>query len=164
MDKLWIVVCNHTNARIFERTRPRRIRPGRSRPGLERVDTLLHPQGRLHTGDLVSDRQGRVFGREFRRHGLSSTVSPTEHDAEQFAIEIAHRLDHGRTQGDFGRLIVVASPEMLGLLREHLSGATRKTIVASLDKNVAGMGDRELAPYLSPHIGEAERDVRLYGT
>ncbi len=162
MDKLWIVVCNHTNARIFEQTHKRRLRrPG---PGISRVDTLLHPQGRLHTGDLVSDRQGRVFGREFRRHGLTSTVSPTEHDAEQFAIEIAKRLDHARTQGDFGRLMVVASPEMLGLLREHMTGATYKTVVASLDKNLAGMDDRELGPYLSPHIGETERDVRLYGT
>lgn len=61
-----------------------------------------------------------------------------------FAKRLADRLDHGRTQGDFDQLMLVAPPAFLGLLRESLNDQTLKLVSQSVDKNLVQAGEQSI--------------------
>ncbi|MES9844878.1 MAG: host attachment protein, partial [Candidatus Sedimenticola sp. 6PFRAG5] len=51
MSAAWIVVADTSRARIFSADKPA--------SSLVEIQTLAHPESRLHEGDLVSDKAGR---------------------------------------------------------------------------------------------------------
>jgi protein required for attachment to host cells len=53
-----------------------------------------------------------------------------------FAKQITEKLEHGRVNHEFNKLILVAPPAFLGALRLALNEQTSKLITSSLDKNL----------------------------
>jgi len=112
--------------------------------GLHAAGRLEHPEAHLHDRDLVSDRPGRVFDHAptpgHRRgatahHGTGGERSPHKHEAHVFARHVAEEL--ARQAPGFDRLVLMAGPEMLGLLREALNDTTRAKLVAEVGKDLA---------------------------
>ncbi len=68
---------------------------------------------------------------------------------QRFAAELAERLEAGRVAGTFQRLILVAPPHFLGLLRESLDAPTRAMVHTSLDKDYSQETVPELANQLA---------------
>ncbi len=66
------------------------------------------------------------------------------HAAMVFAGELAERLRQGRNANQFGELVLVAAPRFLGVLRDALDSATASRVRGTLDKDYAGLNDREL--------------------
>jgi len=54
--------------------------------------------------------------------------SPHRYEQQRFARELAELLETQHNQGEFQRLVLVASPGMLGDLRASLSGRLRKLV------------------------------------
>jgi protein required for attachment to host cells len=111
--------------------------------GLRVARRLEHPAGHLHNRDLVSDRPGRkddhapLSGRRrgaTAHHATGGERSPHKHEAQLFARQIAAELEHERA--DFDRLVLMAGPEMLGLLRDALSDGLRAQITAEVGKDL----------------------------
>jgi len=130
MSAYWVVVADSAKARIFSRNK--KFSP------LEELETLVHPESRLHRQDLVSDRPGQVH--ESRTPGESANEDPTDPklvEAQVFARDIAHRLREGRLSGAYTSLVLVADPKFLGLLRKCMDGDTRRVIDHEVAKNVA---------------------------
>lgn len=126
----WIVVANRAVARLLKYERP-------GQP-LTELETITHPPGRLHEGDLVSDKPGRAFdSRGQGRHAEKTDVQPSEHEADKFAVEVAERLRTARVQNECNALVLIAAPSFLGTLRDHLDDATRKLLIREIDKNLA---------------------------
>lgn len=135
----WILIANRTGARIIDKQ------------GLELslVESISHAQGRLRDRETDSDRQGRSFNRTGgMRHAYAAPESTHEHDAKSFARELAEKLRQHRMAGRYERLVLIAEPHFLGLLRQALDDVTARLVVASLAKDLSEIPIHDLAPYL----------------
>ncbi len=140
MRKTWVVVADRSRARIFTAATP-------SSPLIEFED-LVHPEARAHERDLTSDRLGRS-----QHNVMGSAHGARDQQAYEFAREIADRLEHGRVGAEFEKLLIVAAPDLLGLLRKAMNPNVAKTIVHELDKNVTQQSPadiRKLLPKFLP--------------
>lgn len=124
----YIVVADAARARIFTRDALK----------LVEQDSLVHAEGRLHEGDLVTDRGGDV-------HESTSTSSrssgeegaATNHQDEIFAKQVSERLYRARVENTLDKLILVAPPRFLGRLRDKLDGPTAKRVIHTLSKDLS---------------------------
>lgn len=139
-----LLVANRAGARLIE-VRER----GRSLTLLESFDNA---RGRLHDGDLETDRPGRTFDSAGEgRHALGREESASERVAADFARELAGHVAAALNTPAFDELVLVAEPRFLGLLRGALDKVSAKAVVASVDKDLV---DLDLAA-LSTQLAEA---------
>ena len=135
----WIVVASRAGARIVDKQGDQ----------LFLVEDIPHEAGRLRNREIDSDRQGRTFSRTTAaRHALQTSESAHEHATKTFAKTIGERLDQARVAGQFERLVLVAEPHLLGLLRDVLDQETRRRVIASVPKDLHVVALRDLATYL----------------
>lgn len=137
----WVVVADASRARIFESRR-------RGMELIER-DTLLHPEARLKTADIMSDHEGTVMDRagEGQRRSDPRTT-PRDVEEEKFAREVASFLDKSRAVNEFDQLIIAASPNFLGNLRQRVSDQVTKCIVETVNKDYSRLPKEEIAQRL----------------
>ena len=129
MKKTWILAADNSHARIFTATTP-------SSP-LQEIETLAHPESRLHEQKLTSDLPGRAGGKAGAAgHAYQGESGPKQYEAEAFARDVANHLRHALDSGQYEQLLMVASPSFLGALRGQLSERVRKTVCFESDKNV----------------------------
>ncbi|MBI2993424.1 MAG: host attachment protein [Gammaproteobacteria bacterium] len=137
MELTWVVVAESSRARIF-------VFEGLQSP-LREVEDLVNPEARAHERDLKSDRQGRTIDSTGqRRHAKQPEVSPKEQRVIEFAKSVAERVERARAQGMFKRLILVAAPGFLGLLRGSLGDATRQCITREIHKNLVRKDEKAI--------------------
>jgi len=145
MATTWILIAHRAGARLFENTGPGK--------GLQRVEQIDHPEGRLKNGEINADKPGRAFDKVGGgRHSMSKEHEPKEQVAIQFAKSLGERLDKGRTDHRYEKLVLVAEARFLGELRATLSPQTAALVSASIDKDLGGVNDRDLPGYLSDTV------------
>lgn len=100
--------------------------------------TLLNDNAGLKNRDLESDKAGRGNDSSGRgRHGVDGERSTRRHLLELFARQVATQVDEARKRNEFNKLVLVAGPRLLGLLREGLPVPSRALVVAEIDKDLA---------------------------
>ncbi len=163
MDNLWIIVAHQAGARIFRRNRPA--------DGIELIERIDHPAGRLRDHDIDTDRPGRAFTptpgtgsrsplgavHSQRKGGMTPRVMPHQEDAIRFAQQIAQHLETARAQNRFDRLVLVADPHEMGLLKESMDKKTGERIVATLNKNLSKVRDIEIEDQIYDILMDADR-------
>lgn len=91
--------------------------------------------------ELETDRAGRRFGgTDGNRHAVDGERSTQRHETEQFAREVARTLDGARVRHEFDRLVLIAPPRMLGLLRDALPTTCRSVVTAEVAKDFVHHG------------------------
>lgn len=142
MKRIWILVANQAEAQIYS---------GMNVPGdLSLVATLTHEEGAAHKRDLASAAPGRVHDRMGQaRHSMEPDVGVREKERRRFAKQIVTRLQSAHLQGDFDRLVLLASPAVLGVIRKMLSGDLSRAVVMEIPKDVVGQGMEEIHRQLS---------------
>lgn len=142
MTLTWILVAESSRAKLYSAS-------NRKGPLME-VDAFVHPEGRLHAGDLVSDRAGSDGGSIGQgRHVVDDNNTPKKQENINFAKTIAHYLDGARSKGAFRKLILVAPPAFLGLLRDNLSKQVRDLVTEQIDKNLVQQPAKVVREHLS---------------
>lgn len=137
MDKTFIVAADASRARIF--AREARV--------LREIETLTHPESRLHTGDLRTGGEGAATsGASQRQTGNEDATA--EKQAMVFAKEVAGYLRDARTQGKADKFILIAAPRFLGQLREKLDKPTLDCVTQTLDKDLSKASEDEIADKL----------------
>jgi protein required for attachment to host cells len=132
MLPMWVVAADSSECRIFVTHVP-------AGP-LQELETLSHPEGRMHEQALVSDAPGRAFdSKGAGRHAMEVQVSAKKHEAILFAGRIAARLEAGRVHREFDKLALLVAPEFLGLLRDKLGPQLRTLVLHEVDKNPSGL-------------------------
>lgn len=140
MQPTWIVAADHTRGRVFSMKGSE----------FEEVHTLTHPEARVQTQVLESDRPGRsVESVGGARHALAPDVDSDEHERAMFAKEISDYVEQARRQQQFAKLVLIAEPKMLGSLRKELSGETMKLVEKELAKNITQQNEQEIRRYIS---------------
>ena len=145
MTTIWILAANSGNATIFVADSPT--------SQLMEYETFDNPEVRVKQSELTSDRQGRSFDSHGEgRHALAVETSPKEHEQISFAKTIVDRLERGRIDHAFDRLIVVAAPGFLGLLRANYSAPLSELLSTEIDKDYTALRAEELRARLANHI------------
>lgn len=125
------------------------------------VQRVEDADAHLHNRDLKSDRPGRVFdhaptsgGRRggVAHHSTGGERSPRKVEARRFARRIAQALEEARQLNLYDRIVVMAPPEFLGLLREEMPPAVRAVLTAEIGKDLVHEPPEALSAYLPPGI------------
>lgn len=141
MQKTWVVAAESSRARVF--AADNRVGP------LTEVEDFAHAEGRARDQDLVSDKAGRGFGGAIEgRHGVEKQGDAKYNDTVAFARRIVERIELGRAKGEFEQLVLIAAPEFLGILRQHLSANTMKLVGKTIDKNLVQKNESEIRGYV----------------
>lgn len=128
MNNTCIVVADNARARVF--TVVAGDRPRCKLQLLERL-ALVNPEARVRSGDnfaeVTSERDasqqagpGHPIGAQRDRHRLEQ--------AGRFGSEIVGRVAELVADWHEGRILLIADPQLLGLMRARLRGALKDTI------------------------------------
>jgi protein required for attachment to host cells len=135
-SKTWIAVANASCARIFT------VGSGNV---LTEVQSLIHPQARLHGKDFDTDKPGRAFeSAGSGSHAMEKSNSSKQREAEIFAKEIAAELSKFSQNGEFDRGFLAAGPAQLGLIRAHLDAATISKLEAEVAKDITHLTPEQI--------------------
>ncbi|MCW8900931.1 MAG: host attachment protein [Gammaproteobacteria bacterium] len=141
MKPIIIVVADSTIARIFT--------ADSSHSQLNEVETLSHPEGRMHEQDMVSDMPGKGASKSGAGgHVYDEKIEPKQQEMIEFAKRIADYLDDTRKENKLGKLMLIAAPKFLGELRNHLSAETSEKVSFELDKNLAQHSVEDIRKHL----------------
>ncbi|MEM9072292.1 MAG: host attachment protein [Myxococcota bacterium] len=139
----WVALADRTHARFL-------ALQGRT---LVTVRELEDVRAKQRNQDFDADRPGRAFDRVgMGRHALEREHSPTQRAAAAFAKTVAQALGAARAEGSFERLILVAEPGFLGMLRRDLDRATQSTVVATIPKALLRAEQRQLFSALADQL------------
>lgn len=144
MESTWIVTSNAGNAHFYCVTN--------ANPPLEEKNSLVNPYASLQTVDTESDKLGlhaasksnHSTGQPTQPSGYQPNQSPAEHHTEIFARSVAAFLLRSHQQGLFKRLILTASPEFLGVLRQVMDAGVQSTIVNEIAKDYTRFRGKDL--------------------
>jgi protein required for attachment to host cells len=124
---LRVVVADEREANFFDITKPQADLSARG---------SLHNDAARPDRELETDRPGRRFGGgDDNRHAVDGERSTELHEMELFALEVARTVDGARTRREFDRLVLIAAPRMLGLLRKALPAPCRSVVAAEVPKD-----------------------------
>jgi protein required for attachment to host cells len=138
MERTWIVVCDASYCRLFMKRQ--------NNQDWVLFEEFEHPASREKGMDLYSDRPGNTSqGAGEAQRNLDSYTNIREVEAVRFAHTICRMLESSYGLNAFERLILVAPPHFLGLLRDELKGPVVKSIFGTLDKDYTQLGEQELA-------------------
>lgn len=151
----WVLIADSSRARLYSV-------PQRGKPWAL-VDEFSHDASRVTAGGLTTDQPGRSHGSGIgkgARSAMESKSSPKEVEVGHFAHELVEVLHHGHGQQAYERIVLVAPPHFLGLLRLGLNDTVSKLIATSVDKDYLHLPESELHArldaLLQPSDGVAE--------
>ena len=144
MSKHWVMVADKSKARIFTIADPRGAL-------LDEV-VLEHPQAREREQTLTSDRPGRSYDSKGQgRHAMGTSVEPDQQETIRFARQITDHVQAAHNEGRCDRLLLVAGPPLLGLLREPLNTLTGLRM-SEIEKNLGQYDAREIRKHLPERL------------
>lgn len=141
--KTWILVADAAHSRIFEN-----LGPGK---GLRELPEEAREQTVPPTREIGTDRPGRTHDSAgTSRHAMAPRADWHDQASENFAKALGEHLNAARLKNAYDRLILVAPPKSLGLLRDALTPRTAAVVAAEINKDLTS---RSLAE-IETHIAE----------
>ncbi|MCJ7452947.1 MAG: host attachment protein [Steroidobacteraceae bacterium] len=145
MGKIWILAANSGNATFFTADSP-------TAP-LTELASFDNPEARTKQMDLTSDCPGRSFDSHGEgRHAMAVEVEPKQQEQIRCAKLIADRLEQGRVDNAFERLVVLAAPMFLGLLRANFGAPLSALVSLEMDKDSTALWPEELRARLPERL------------
>ena len=145
MSKVWIVVADEARARILTRDD--------STETLIDVNELVSLDANVPEKDLVSDKPGRSYDSSGQgRHSMGQKTDPKEQISIRFAKELADYLEKNRQNKAYIKLLIIAAPHFLGLLRKELSKGVSETISMEIDKNLSSQDNKSIREHLPQYF------------
>ncbi|WP_437202816.1 host attachment protein [Planctomicrobium sp. SH664] len=149
---MWILVADGARATVYRTTWPEAKQ-------FETVESLVHAEGAAQPHEVLTDRPGRFAGPGHMHQSGDPDVNFRRQTAIDFAIQIVETLERGRNQNEFGRVMLVAPPLLLGILREKISAPLAKQIVGEIGKDYVHLPPHELKSTLQELIAEQSAAV-----
>jgi protein required for attachment to host cells len=112
---------------------------------IEQVDGERVPR----TSEMGSDRPGRAFESTNGKRSAMEQTDLHERAEEEHARAVAAAVERHQQAGEIGRLIVVAPPKTLAVLRESFSPAVKQAIVDEVAKDLTKHPIHEIERLLS---------------
>jgi protein required for attachment to host cells len=145
MTSIWILSANSARATIFTAES--------AQAPLVELEVFDNPDARVKQADLASDRAGRSFDSHGEgRHAMEASVDPKQQVQIGFAKLIADRLEQARIEHAFERLVLVAAPAFLGLLRPNFGAALQSLVSLEVDKDYTALRPGDLRARLPERL------------
>lgn len=137
----WVLVCNGAHAKLFINRGPKHSvdqtdEAGQTLPAIGKL--LTKGRGRHQPPGNMAENQA------FER------PNPREMEKTRFLKDVAHTIN--RRAERIRRLIVIAPPKALHVLRGALSPAVREKIISEVDKDLTKSNARSLPRFLKKHL------------
>jgi protein required for attachment to host cells len=139
-----VLVAHDAGARWFDARGPGK--------GLVQRGEVDFEDGRRHHGELDADRPGSAGRAGGGRHSYAPSRDAKDMACAHFAKELAADLAREFRAGDFARLVLVAPPRFLGVLKSALDPQLERALLATLAKDLPRASIDELITQLGPHV------------
>ena len=140
MEHTWILLADRGGARVLQ------VAPDKA---LLSIHEIVHSEGRLQNREIDTDKPGRAFdSMGHNRHATGSEVEPTQQVALRWAKELATLLEKEHNAHRYSKLMLVAEPGFMGLLKEKLGTQVQKAVVATINKDLRHTPQTELPRHL----------------
>jgi protein required for attachment to host cells len=148
MTVSWIVAANAGLARVFSQTGVA--------GELEEIQDIANKDVHLLTAETESDQIGQraaskskhSVGAPTQPSGYQPHQSPDEHRTELFGREIANFLLRGFHDNKFKHLILISSPEFLGILRKLLDSQLTTLVKLEINKDYTHLSTNEIRNHI----------------
>ncbi|HET6425165.1 MAG TPA: host attachment protein [Planctomycetaceae bacterium] len=144
----WILVADRTRAELLHAL------PGNLGP-FPVLNSFIHAEGRLQPQERDTDGPGRLS----TPGGGHTAVEPHEDrwrvEAQRFAHQIVGFLDQARHDRRCDRLIVIAPPPFLGVLRAAMPDVLQRCVLHEEGINLLQMSEDERQRRLAVIVAEA---------
>jgi len=134
----WFVFANRTDAAFYA---------DGSDHEFHFLSRFSNPKGNRLESELDSDRSGSSFsgsnGGVFR-HALDRHHHRHQVVAQRFAGRIARTLEGEGLKNNFSKLVLVAEPRFMGLLRKALPGTVKKKVICEVKREYKKNSNAEL--------------------
>ena len=145
MSKIWVVVADEAKARILSTSKL-------TEPLVE-VQSLSSSEAYDREQDLVSDKPGRGSnGSGQGKHAMDEKTTHKEQYAIRFAKELADFLEKNQQKKTYMKLIIVAAPRFLGLLRKELGKGVTELVSLEIDKDLTMMEPQAIREHLPQYL------------
>lgn len=135
--RYWLLLADRARARIVGATRLDQA--------YDELDHLVHPESQLRGREVDTDGPGRSFDVGGPgRHAMERERDVRDQEADQFAGELSEYLHQAAVDNRFERLIVAASPPLLGRLRKKYSDAVRAKLYDEFGKDLTKVRVQDL--------------------
>lgn len=138
---------------VADRSRARLFRVSENENALVEIMDLVNSEARATENELVRDRQGRglyggVRGRQARRATFGKSGSKRYLSAEHFAARICEAAANHARNAVVQQLYVIASPDLMGMIRPHLQILSSQIPVGEIPKNITRQDIATIRSYL----------------
>jgi protein required for attachment to host cells len=139
-DIAWILVADSNRARIF-------VNNYVAEKKIALIQDYSEKDVHKKNSELMITNKGDLGA----GHTVESS-NPKFQQSNLFANALAKKLEHCRELHSFTKLMVVAPPAFLGLLKEHLSKEIHK-VMTTVEKDYTHDIEEKLVKHLSDHLG-----------
>jgi protein required for attachment to host cells len=143
-EMTWVVVADASGGRIF--SFPFKSKPWKLVNELK-GDRSNAPDEGSSAGHRAGNHQGALKG-----HAAGSNHK--EKQERGFAHELVEVLEHGMSANEFGHVVLVAPPKLLGELREGLGRGLAARVVTEVHKDYTHLTAKELQQKLFDDLPE----------
>lgn len=152
MPTTWVLVADAAKARLFE--------IAAKGAQMTEIDCFANPDGRAHPCDLTTERRPMVDESAASvRHALEPHTSLREKSAERFARALRDVLENGRALGRYQRIVLVAPPHFLGVLRSGLGDHLCEWVTAEIRRDLTTLPAGEVRARLPDRLFRTQRSV-----
>jgi protein required for attachment to host cells len=142
--RTWIVLADAASARMYA--------PQANGRDWTLAAELDHPQGRAKESELGRDKPGRVKQSSGQRSAMEPPTPRKKVEMEKFARQIAQALDEALVRNAYDRLVLVAPPAFVGVLRGTLAERVAQRISATIEKDYLHLEPSELRERLREQL------------
>ncbi len=140
--RTWILIANGAHARVMQAEGVGK--------GVTALPSMVFGEEPKKGSDIMADRPGRTFDSAGAgRHGMAYHTEPERGRERAFAAMLIGSLQRAYEEGNFERLVLVASPQALGDLREAMSLDLSRTLHGTLAKDLTHLPNAEIPKHLT---------------
>lgn len=142
--RTWVLICDGGRARVLANAAAgARLAP---------VDGLSFATDLPRSRDLMSERPGRAHeSHGAARHAYEQRSDAHDQMKADFLGSVVAAIAARQEKGEFDRLVVVAPPAALGVVRAKLPDRLARAVAAEVAKDLTKTADGEIAG----HLGDA---------
>lgn len=141
IPRIWVMVADRHKARIFTKPDGHLEQIGEAFPVFKHKNTPKNAVGRAFSS-----------ASHYIRHCLSYRLGGDMKSARQFVCDISTFLEEADQENAFDRLVLAASPKMLGDFRKSLGAQVQGKIIAEVNKDLTKMPEKKLMEELKSII------------
>jgi protein required for attachment to host cells len=137
----WVVVCDGRKALVLENVGDGKF--------LNLKTKEVYEQETAKTSEQGTDAPGRAFNSVDARRSSMEQTDWHDQAEKTFLENLVGRLDRAVEAGETKKLVLVAPPRALGVIRQAYSSNLRDAVQAEVDKDLVKMPVHEIEKHLA---------------